>query len=76
MKQNNYNKYKETAHKMGFSPAKNNLYYNPKRTGLQGVAMYLLDEIESINKRRESKGVLDEYELMKNFFDGMKQYYK
>lgn len=76
MKQNNYNKYREIAHKMGFSPAKNNLYGNPKKTGLQGVAMYLLDEIENINERRANKDILNEYELMKNFFDEMKQYFK
>lgn len=69
--------YLNIARKMGFIKHQPQIY-NMKcnRTGLQGVAMYLLDEIESINKRRESKGVLDEYELMKNFFDGMKQFYK
>jgi len=76
MKKNKYNKYKEIAHKMGYSPAKPNLYEPPLQTGLQGVAIYLLDKIENINERRVSKGILDEYELMKNFFNEMKNYYK
>lgn len=76
MKKNHYNKYKEIAHKMGYSPAKPNLYEPPLKTGLQGVAIHLLDEIEIINERRASKDILDEYELMKNFFDEMKKYYK
>ena len=76
MKKNNYNKYKEIAHKMGYSTAKPNLYKEPIKTGLQGVAIHLLDEIESINERRPNKGILDEYELMKNFFNEIKSYYK
>lgn len=69
--------YLDIARKMGYIKHHSQIY-NMKcnRTGLQGVAMYLLDEIENINERRANKDILNEYELMKNFFDEMKQYFK
>ena len=72
------NKYRRIAHKMGYYKNFENRYSKtpPEKTGLQGVAIHLLDEIESINERRANKGILDEYELMKNFFNEMKNYYK
>jgi hypothetical protein len=52
--------------------------YNAKleRKGLKGVAMYLLDEIERVNKGRINQDILTEYDLIKKFFDEMKKYYK
>ncbi len=70
------NKHLNIAHTMGYIKHRSQIYKEPLKTGLQGVAMYLLDEIESINERRASKGILDEYELMKNFFNEIKNYYK
>ena len=69
-------KHLNIAHAMGYIKHRSQIYKAPLKTGLQGVAINLLDEIESINERRANKGILDEYELMKGFFDEMKQYYK
>jgi len=72
------NKYRRIAHKMGYYKNFENRYAKkpPERRGLQGVAMYFYDEIESVNERRQNKNILQEYELMKGFFDKMKNYYK
>ena len=72
------NKYKRIAHKMGFYKNFENRYCKtpPERTGLQGVAMHLLDEIEKINDNIENKDILSKYDAMQKFFNAMKDYYK